>query len=99
MFIKYATAYIIMPGGFGTLDELFEAVTLIQTKRIKSFPLILVGSSYWAGLIDWISNRLLEEKRISPEDIEILQVVDDPEEVVKAEKSPLLSPVLAGRLS
>lgn len=84
MFIKYATAYIIMPGGFGTLDELFEAVTLIQTKRIKSFPLILVGSSYWTGLIDWISNRLLEEKRISPEDIEILQVVDDPEEVVKA---------------
>jgi len=84
MFVKYATAYIIMPGGFGTLDELFEAVTLIQTKRIKSFPLILVGSSYWTGLIDWISNRLLEEKRISPEDIEILQVVDDPEEVVKA---------------
>jgi len=84
MFVKYATAYIIMPGGFGTLDELFEAVTLIQTRRIKSFPLILVGSSYWTGLIDWISNRLLEEKRISPEDIEILQVVDDPKEVVKA---------------
>ena len=84
MFIKYAAAYIIMPGGFGTLDELFEAVTLIQTQRIKSFPLILVGSNYWTGLIDWIKNRLLEEKRISPEDIEILKIIDDPEEVVKA---------------
>lgn len=84
MFIKYAAAYIIMPGGFGTLDELFEAVTLIQTQRIKSFPLILVGSNYWTGLIDWIKNRLLEEKRISPEDIEILQIIDDPEEVVRA---------------
>jgi uncharacterized protein (TIGR00730 family) len=84
MFVKYAGAYIIMPGGFGTLDELFEAVTLIQTQRIKSFPLILVGSDYWSGLIDWIKRRLLEEKRISPEDIDILQVLDDPEEVVKA---------------
>lgn len=84
MFIKYAAAYIIMPGGFGTLDELFEAVTLIQTQRIKSFPLILVGSNYWTGLIDWIKNRLLEEKRISPEDIEILKIIDDPEEVVRA---------------
>ena len=84
MFIKYAAAYIIMPGGFGTLDELFEAVTLIQTHRIKSFPLILVGSNYWAGLIDWIKNRLLEENRISPEDLDILQVIDDPEDVVRA---------------
>ena len=84
MFIKYAAAYIIMPGGFGTLDELFEAVTLIQTQRIKSFPLILVGSDYWSGLIDWIKSRLLEEKRISPEDLDILQVIDEPEEIVKA---------------
>jgi len=84
MFIKYAAAYIIMPGGFGTLDELFEAVTLIQTHRIKSFPLILVGSNYWAGLIDWIKSRLLEENRISPKDLDILQVVDDPEDVVRA---------------
>lgn len=84
MFIKYATAYIIMPGGFGTLDELFEAVTLIQTHRIKPFPLILVGSAYWAGLIDWIKDKLLSEKRISSEDLEILQIMDEPEEIVKA---------------
>ncbi|MGB5991967.1 MAG: TIGR00730 family Rossman fold protein [Desulfobacterales bacterium] len=84
MFVKYAAAYIILPGGFGTLDELFEAVTLIQTHRIKPFPLILVGSDYWAGLIDWIKTKLLSEKRVSPEDIEILQVMDEPEEIVKA---------------
>ena len=84
MFIKYASAYIIMPGGFGTLDELFEAVTLIQTHRIKPFPLILVGSDFWEGLIDWIKNQQLAEKLISLEDLEILQVMDDPEEIVKA---------------
>jgi uncharacterized protein (TIGR00730 family) len=84
MFVKYAAAYIILPGGFGTLDELFEAVTLVQTHRIKPFPLILVGSDYWAGLIDWIKTKLLSEKRVSPEDIEILQVMDEPEEIVKA---------------
>ena len=84
MFIKYASAYIILPGGFGTLDELFEAVTLVQTRRIRSFPLILVGSEYWTGLIDWIKEKLLGEKRISPEDLEILQIMDDPEEIVKA---------------
>lgn len=90
MFVKYATAYIIMPGGFGTLDELFEAVTLIQTHRIKPFPVILVGSDYWSGLIGWIKERLLEEKRISPEDLEILQVMDDPEEIVKAVKKVVI---------
>ncbi len=84
MFIKYASAYIILPGGFGTLDELFEAVTLVQTRRIKPFPLILVGSEYWAGLIDWIKDKLLGEKRISSEDLEILQIMDNPEEIVKA---------------
>jgi uncharacterized protein (TIGR00730 family) len=83
MFVKYAMAYIIMPGGFGTLDELFEAVTLIQTHRIKPLPVILVGSEYWSGLIDWIKLRLLEEKLISPEDLEILQVMDKPEDIVK----------------
>jgi len=84
MFIKYASAYIILPGGFGTLDELFEAVTLVQTRRIKPFPLILVDSEYWEGLIDWIKDKLLGEKRISSEDLEILQIMDDPEEIVKA---------------
>ncbi len=83
MFVKYAMAYIIFPGGFGTLDELFEAVTLIQTHRIKPFPVILVGSGYWEGLVDWVKAHLLEEKRISPDDIDILQVMDDPEMIVK----------------
>ena len=90
MFIKYASAYIILPGGFGTLDELFEAVTLVQTRRIKSFPLILVDSEYWAGLIDWIKDKLLSEKRISSEDIEILQIMDDPEEIVKTVKKVII---------
>ena len=87
MFVKYASAYIIMPGGFGTLDELFESVTLIQTQRIKPFPMLLVGSDYWQGLIDWVKHRLLEEKRISPEDLEILQILDDPEEIVNTGNS------------
>ena len=84
MLVKYALAYIIMPGGFGTLDELFEAVTLIQTQRIKPFPVILVGSDYWQGLLDWIRDRMLAEKRISAEDMDILQIMDEPEDVVKA---------------
>jgi len=84
MLVKYSLAYIIMPGGFGTLDELFEAVTLIQTERIKPFPVILVGSEYWQGLLDWIKARMLAEKRVSAEDMDILQVLDDPGEVVKA---------------
>ncbi|WP_281171358.1 TIGR00730 family Rossman fold protein [Desulfatirhabdium butyrativorans] len=83
MFVKYAMAYIVMPGGLGTLDELFEAVTLIQTHRIKPFPVILMGSDYWSGLIQWIKKHLLANKRISPEDIEIFQVMDDPDAVVK----------------
>lgn len=84
MFIKYATAYIIMPGGMGTLDELFESITLVQTHRIKPFPIILVGTEYWGGLLEWIHSRLLEEKMISTEDLEIIQVMDDPEKIVKA---------------
>ena len=83
MFVKYASAYIIMPGGFGTLDELFEAVTLIQTQRIKALPVILVGSDYWSGLIDWIKSRLITEKRISAKDLGILQILDEPEEIVQ----------------
>lgn len=84
MFVKYATAYIIMPGGFGTLDELFEAVTLIQTHRIKPFPVILVGSDYWSGLLEWIKATLLEHHKISDNDLDILQIMDDPEEIVRA---------------
>jgi uncharacterized protein (TIGR00730 family) len=83
MFVKYAVAYIIMPGGFGTLDELFEAITLIQTKRIRSFPVILIDSKYWKGLIDWIKRTQLKENNISKEDLDIFRVVDDPEEAVR----------------
>ncbi len=82
MFVKYAVAYIIMPGGFGTLDELFEALTLIQTNRIKSFPVILMDSEYWKGLIDWMKDTLLKEKTISKSDLDIFHITDDPEEAV-----------------
>jgi len=90
MFVKYAFAYIIMPGGFGTLDELFESVTLVQTQRIKPFPIILVDSDYWSGLKEWITSRLLKESRISPEDIDILRVIDEPEEIVKTVKKMVI---------
>jgi uncharacterized protein (TIGR00730 family) len=83
MFVKYAVAYIIMPGGFGTLDELFEALTLIQTKRIKFFPVLLIDSRYWQGLIDWIKGTLIKEKAISESDLDIMTVVDTAEEAVR----------------
>ncbi len=86
MFIKYAHAYIIMPGGFGTLDEFFEAMTLIQTHRIKPLPVIMVGSEYWSGLFEWIKSRLLVDKIISEEDMDIFQIMDDPHEIVKTVK-------------
>lgn len=86
MFIKYASAYIIMPGGLGTLDEFFEAATLIQTQRIKPLPIILVGSDYWSGLLDWIRNQLVKTLKISPEDMDIFQVMDSPDEIVKTIK-------------
>lgn len=86
MFVKYATAYLIFPGGMGTLDELFEAVTLIQTRRIRPFPLILVGSNYWSGLVGWIREQLLDNKMISPGDMDILKIMDDPQEILKTIK-------------
>ncbi len=82
MFIKYAVAYIIMPGGFGTLDELFEALTLIQTKRIKPFPVILMDSEFWNGLLDWIKDTLVKKKTLSKSDLEVFNVVDTAEEAV-----------------
>ncbi len=82
MFIKYAKAYIIMPGGFGTLDEMFEAITLIQTMRLKPLPVILVGTEYWSGLIDWIKTRLIKEKTVSKKDLDIFHLLDDPDEIV-----------------
>jgi len=78
MFIRYAQGYVFLPGGVGTLDELFEAVTLIQTNKVHPFPIYLMGSSFWAGLIDWIKNTLLKEGTISEEDLNLIQITDDP---------------------
>ena len=84
MFIKYSSAFIIFPGGFGTLDELFEAVTLIQTGKIYQFPVILMGRHYWAGLLRWLNTRVLAEKKIAPGDLDLLLLTDDPEEAATA---------------
>jgi len=83
MFIKYSEAFITFPGGFGTLDELFGALTLIQTKKISNFPVILFGSEYWGGMVHWMRERLLQENMIRPEDVDSIYVVDDPGKVVK----------------
>jgi len=83
MFMKYSQGYIVMPGGFGTMDELFEAVTLIQTGKIARFPIVLVGSSYWAGLFDWIKGTMLTNKYISEEDLNLYRMVDTAEEAVE----------------
>jgi uncharacterized protein (TIGR00730 family) len=84
MFVKYAQAFVVMPGGFGTLDELFEALTLIQTKKIEKFPVILFDSAFWSGLIDWIKEKLRDEfQYISPNDLDLLYLTDDVDEVVK----------------
>jgi uncharacterized protein (TIGR00730 family) len=83
MFVKYAEAFIIFPGGFGTLDELFEALTLIQTGKVRDFPVILYGSDYWKGLIDWIKDPLLAEGKISPDDVSLMRVTDSPEEAAR----------------
>jgi hypothetical protein len=86
MFVKYAQAYVGMPGGFGTLDELFEAITLIQTRRIRPFPVVLVGSDHWGPLWEWVRNALLAKGLISAGDLELVSILDDPEEVVKTIK-------------
>ena len=82
MFVKYAKAFVILPGGFGTLDELFESANLVQTKRIEPFPIILVGSSYWQGLIEWIKKPVLQNGCISRHELEIFNIADTPEEVI-----------------
>jgi uncharacterized protein (TIGR00730 family) len=85
MFVKYSQGFIVMPGGFGTLDELFEAITLIQTKKIGRFPIVLVGKDYWGGLIDWIKSTMLEkEKNINEKDLDLFNVVEDATEAVAA---------------
>jgi uncharacterized protein (TIGR00730 family) len=82
MFIKYAQGFVVLPGGFGTMDELFEAITLIQTKKIGKFPIVLVGKDYWKGLFDWITGTLIEEKTISVDDLKLFQLVDSADEAV-----------------
>ena len=83
MFVKYSLAFVILPGGFGTMDELFEALTLIQTRKIKPFPVYLLGKKYWGGLIDWVKDNMVKEGKISPEDLDILHVVDDQSEIIE----------------
>lgn len=83
-FVKFTSAYVVLPGGFGTLDELFEALTLVQTNKSRKMPIILVGSEYWSGLLDWIRQQPLAEGLISPADPELLQLIDDPQEIVDA---------------
>ena len=82
MFVKFASAYVVMPGGFGTLDELMEALTLVQTGKTRRMPIILVGSKFWGGMMDWFRTALIAEKVISPEDMDLIQLIDEPEEVV-----------------
>ena len=83
MFVKYAQGFIVMPGGVGTLDELFEAFTLLQTSKVNKYPIILVGVEYWNGLIKWIKNRLLKDHNISPEDLDLIEVVDTKDQVIE----------------
>ena len=80
MFVKYAQAFVIFPGGFGTLDELFESLTLIQTKKIRNFPVVLFGSEYWGGLLDWLKSTMVAEGNISPADLDLFVVTDSPQE-------------------
>jgi uncharacterized protein (TIGR00730 family) len=83
MFVRFATGFVVLPGGFGTLDELFEALTLIQTGKVRYFPVILVGSDYWTGLVDWIRDRVLAEGMVSESDMELFAICDEPDEVVE----------------
>ena len=82
VFVKYSQGFVVMPGGFGTLDELFEAITLIQTKKVGSFPVILVGTEFWKGLLDWIKDTLLTNGNISPHDLDLIHLVDTSDEVL-----------------
>jgi uncharacterized protein (TIGR00730 family) len=84
MFVKFASAYVVMPGGFGTLDELMEALTLVQTRKTRRIPIILVQASFWKGMLDWFRSTLVAEKMIDPEDMDLIQVIDEPSAVVKA---------------
>ncbi|HRY09571.1 MAG: TIGR00730 family Rossman fold protein [Actinobacteria bacterium] len=83
-FVKYSRGFVVFPGGFGTLDELFEALTLVQTKKVTRFPIVLVGTAYWSGLVDWIRMTLASEEKIGPDDHGLLHVTDDPDDVIRA---------------
>jgi uncharacterized protein (TIGR00730 family) len=83
MFVKYAQAFVVLPGGFGTLDELFEAVTLVQTKKVTRFPVILMGTAYWSGLIDWVRSTLLADGKVNAADLDLIQVTDDVDEAIQ----------------
>jgi uncharacterized protein (TIGR00730 family) len=82
MFVKYSQAFVVLPGGFGTMDELFEALTLVQTRKVTSFPVILYGSEYWQGLVDWLKTTMLAEGKVSPSDLDLIHVSDDIDEIV-----------------
>ena len=84
MFVKYASAYVVLPGGFGTLDELMEAITLVQTRKSRKIPIILVGKQFWGGLLDWLKNTLVAEGMASPLDLDLIQQIDDPKAMVEA---------------
>ena len=84
MFVKYSIGFVVFPGGFGTMDELFESLTLIQTGKIKHFPVVLLDSAYWRGLLDWMRSTMAAERKIEPSDLDLLRVTDDPEEAVQA---------------
>jgi uncharacterized protein (TIGR00730 family) len=83
MFVKYSQGFVVLPGGFGTFDELFEALTLVQTRKVTSFPLVLLGAAYWSGLMDWLRATVLTEGKIGPADLELITVTDDPDEAVR----------------
>jgi uncharacterized protein (TIGR00730 family) len=83
MFVRYATAFVVFPGGLGTLDELFEALVLIQTDKIRHFPVVLMGGSFWDGLLEWMRDTLVAEGMIDPEDLDLVQLAGDPEDAVK----------------
>ena len=83
MFAKYSMAFVVFPGGYGTLDELFEALTLIQTGKVSGFPVVLVGTAYWQGLRDWLRDTMARERKISPDDLDLFHVTHDPQEVLR----------------
>ncbi|MGZ4633227.1 MAG: LOG family protein [Actinomycetes bacterium] len=83
MFVKYAQGFVVLPGGFGTLDELFEALVLVQTRKVTSFPVVLLGTSYWSGLVDWVRSTMLPEGKVAERDLDLFQITDDPDDAVR----------------